>query len=149
MLSDLIRQELAKRGLKSCAASAHFLGMSVEFVRATLQKKHLPKDKSLIRIAERLGIDAVPLILAAHRQNLPLDTQSCILQPAEVASKNKRIWPLSREQCDYLANVISLQELQILRKYRQLLPEGKIQIEGYIHYMFVTKRVQQSASIER
>lgn len=146
-LSDLIRQELAKRGLKSCAASAHFLGVSVEFVRATLQKKHVPKDKSLISIAERLGIDATPLILAAHRQKLPLDAQSCILQPSEETSKNKRIWPLSREQCDYIASVITPQELQILRKYRQLLPEGKIQSEGYIHYMFATKHVQTPSSI--
>lgn len=145
-LSDLIRQELTKRGLVSYVESARFLGMSIEFVRMTLKKKHVPKDKNLIRIAERLGIDATPLILAAHQQKLPLETRSCLLEPSEATSKNRRIWPLSQEQCDYLAKVISPQEIQILRKYRQLLPEGKIQTEGYVHYMFATKRIQPPSS---
>jgi len=146
-LSGLIRQELNKRGLTSYRESARFLGMSIEFVRITLQKKHVPKDKNHIRIAERLGIDATPLILAAHQQNLPLDAQSCILQPAEVASKSKRIWPLSREQCDYLAKVMSPQKIQFIRKYRQLHPDEKSQTEGYVHYMFATKRVPPPSSI--
>jgi len=140
-LSDLLRQGLAKRGLVSTAESARFLGTSVELVRKTLRNIRVPKDKTLIRIAERLGIDAAPLILAAHQQKLPLAMRSSFLEPSEVTTKNKRIWPLSREQCDYLAKVINLQEIQILRKYRQLLPEGKSQTEGYIDYMFTIERI--------
>jgi len=66
-LSDLLRQELAKRGLTSYTKSARFLGVSVEFVRMTLQKQHVPKDKKLITIAERLGIDATPLAFDGAR----------------------------------------------------------------------------------
>jgi hypothetical protein len=145
-LSDLLRQELAKRGLTSNMKSARFLGVSTEFVRMTLHKNHVPKDTKLVTIAGRLGIDATPLILAAHQQMLPLETQSSILPRAEAASNDRRRWPLSREQCDYLAKVISPQEIQILRKYRQLLPEGKIQTQGYIHYIFATNRVPQPTS---
>lgn len=145
-LSDLIRQELAKRGLVSYADSARFLGMNLEFIRMILHKNHVPKDKNLIKIAKSLGIDATPLILAAHRQRLPLDTHSFILQPDEGTTKNKRIWPLSREQCDYLAKFMSPQEIQLLRKYRQLLPEEQRQTEGYVHYMFSTKRVPPQSS---
>ena len=83
-LSDLLRQGLAKRGLVSTAESARFLGTSIELVRKTLRNIRVPKDKTLIRIADRLGIDAAPLILAAHQQKLPLEVRSSLLEPSEV-----------------------------------------------------------------
>jgi transcriptional regulator with XRE-family HTH domain len=140
-LSDILGRELAKRHLTTLKEAARFLGMSTELIRTILNGSRVPKDKNLIKIAERLGINASALILAAHQQNIPSDMQSYLLKPAEASAKNKRIWPLSLEQCDYLAKVMSPEEIQLMRKYRQLTVDEKIQAQGYIHYMFSTKRV--------
>jgi transcriptional regulator with XRE-family HTH domain len=148
-LSDIIGRELAKRGLATLKDSARFLGMSTELVRTILNGSRVPKDKNLIKIAEKLGINTSALILAAHQQNIPHDMQAYLLKPAETAPKNKRIWPLSLEQCDYLAKIMSPEEIQLMRKYRQLTIEEKIQARGYIHYMFSTKRVPPPSSDEK
>jgi transcriptional regulator with XRE-family HTH domain len=140
-LSDILGRELAKRGLATLKDSARFLGMSTELVRTILNGSRVPKDKNLIKIAERLGINASALILTAHQQNIPLDMQVYLLKPAETVAKNKRVWPLSVEQCDYLAKIMSPEEIQLMRKYRQLSVEEKIQARGYIYYMFSTKRI--------
>jgi transcriptional regulator with XRE-family HTH domain len=65
-LFDILGREMATRNLRSVNAFARFLGMSKEHIRAIL-KGHVPKDKSLIKIAKKLGISATPLILAAHQ----------------------------------------------------------------------------------
>lgn len=140
-LSDIVGRELAKRGLTTLKDAARFLGMSTELIRTILNGSRVPKDKNLIKIAERLGIEASALILAAHHQNIPADMQAYLLKPSDVSAKNKRVWPLSLEQCDYLAKMITAEEIQLMRKYRQLTEEEKIQARGYIHYMFSTKRI--------
>lgn len=140
-LSDILGRELAKRGLTTLKDAARFLGMSTELIRTILNGSRVPKDKNLIKIAERLGIEASALILAAHQQNIPSDMQAYLLKPSDVSARNKRVWPLSLEQCDYLAKAMSPEEIQLMRKYRQLDDEQKIQARGYVHYMFSTKRV--------
>jgi hypothetical protein len=151
-LSRLLWREMKRREIRTIKDSAHFLGMSIELIRIILNKDYVPRDNSLIKIAKKLGIDATLLLLAAHEQRMPPNLRSFMLRPAAAATKNKRIWPLSLEQCTYLEKIMSPAEIQLVRKYRQLSPEENAQVLGYINYMFSTQRVappsdqQQSTS---
>jgi hypothetical protein len=61
-------------------------------------------------------------------------------KPAGGVWDEKRKWPLSQEQCDYLSKLMSEQEIQLVRKYRQLAEEQRTQTQGYIDYHFETAR---------
>jgi hypothetical protein len=109
----------------------------------------VPKDKSLIRIAKKLGISATPLILAAHQQKLPGNAASYVLKPGDPGVKDNRTWPFSQAQCGYLAQILSSGEIQLIRKHRQLSADGKICVQSYIEYMFSLHRVPPPSSPER
>jgi hypothetical protein len=47
---------------------------------------------------------------------------------------------LSSEQSDYLGKILNPVEFQLIRKYRQVTEEGKIQIIGYVDYTFASRR---------
>lgn len=138
-LADIVQEELKKRNVGSLKVASRLLGISPELVRVILTKGHVPKDKTLRVIAQKLGLDMSALVLTAHQQKLPGDIRGHFLTPVPVAGekwKTKRKYPLSQEQCDYLSHVMSGEEIQLVRKYRQLNEEGKIQSRGYIEYMF-------------
>ncbi len=140
-ISDVIKQELEKKGFKNLKDASKFLGISPELLRVTLNKKHIPKDKILILIANKLGLDQTVLILAAHQEKVPPEVKTFFLSPVPAkAWRVKRKFPLSEEQCEYLAKIMTAEEIQIVRKFRQVSDEGKTQIIGYIDYMFATKR---------
>jgi transcriptional regulator with XRE-family HTH domain len=143
-MAEIIKGELKKRGLRPLKAAAQTLGVSTELLRRIVNGIHVPKDRTLIKIARSLELDPAVLILAAHRQKLPRELSSFTLSPVAaetVAWERKRTWPLSQEQCEYLAKMMQPHEIQLIRKYRQLTPEEKIKALGYLDFMFETARV--------
>jgi hypothetical protein len=109
-----------------------------------LSKGHIPKDKTLIKIAAKLGLDQSLVIVAAHKEKLSKGFEHYFLRPLACSGfPKKRAWPLSQEQCVYLQKIMNQQEIQLVRKYRQITGEGKIQIRGYIDFIFMQHRKKQ------
>jgi hypothetical protein len=140
-ISDTIKQALAKKGFHNLKEAAKSLDISPELLRVTINKGHIPKDNTLSIIARKLGLDESALILAAHQEKVPDAVKGFFLSPTQAKErKEKRIFPFSQEQCDYLAKIMKPEEIQIIRQFRQVSEEGKSQIISYADYTFTTKR---------
>jgi hypothetical protein len=140
-IAEMINQSLEKKGFHNLKDAAKFLGISPELLRVTINRRHIPKDKTLIVIANKLGLDKSILIMTAHREKVPPEMQGLFLAPSQSKLKReKRIYPLSEEQCNYLAKLLSMDEIQLVRKIRQVSDEGKTQIAGYVDFMYATKK---------
>lgn len=140
-MSMMIRQALDKKGLTNLKDAAKALGISPELLRVTIKKGHIPKDKTISKIASRLELDKSTMILTAHQEKVPEEVKTFFLVPAQSKNREgKRVYPLSQEQCDYLEKIMSPQEIQLIRKLRQVSEEAKTQIIGYVDFMFATKR---------
>ena len=140
-MSEMIRQALEKKGLKNLKDASKALGISPEILRVTINKGHIPKDSTLSIIASKLDMDRSALILTAHQEKVPDEVKGFFLAPAPTKRRyGKRIFPLSQEQCDYLEKVINNEEIQLIRKLRQVSEEAKVQIIGYVDFMFQTKK---------
>jgi hypothetical protein len=140
-ISESIKLALDKKKFNNLKDAAKFLDISPELLRVILNKGHLPKDRTLSTIASRLGLDKSGLILAAHQEKVPDDVKGFFLSPSATHYKEgKRISPLSSEQSDYLSKILSPAEIQMIRKYRQVSEEGKIQIVGYVDFTFASRR---------
>lgn len=140
-VSDIIRQAMDKKGFKNLKEASKVLGISPELLRVTINKGHIPKDKTLMLIATKLGLDKSVLILAAHQQKVPAEVKGFFLSPAKPKFKTgKRKYPLSEEQIIYLEKILSMDEIQMLRKYRQVNDDARNQISGYLEYLFANKR---------
>lgn len=143
-MSDMIKEALEKKGFRNLKDASKILGISPELVRVIINKGHVPKDNTLRIIATKLGLDKSSLILAAHQEKVPLEVRGFFLAPTESKFREgKRIYPLSQEQCDYLEKILTTEEVQMIRKYRQVSEEGKTQIAGYVDFMFASKRAQR------
>jgi transcriptional regulator with XRE-family HTH domain len=139
--ADLIRNALDMKGIKNLKDAAKMLGISPELLRVVLNKGHVPKDKTLTLIANKLGIDKSLLVLAAHQEKVPNEVKGFFLTPSQAKlNRGKRKYPLSEEQTTYLEKVLSLDELMLLRKFRQVTDEGRMQISGYIDFMYASKK---------
>ncbi len=120
-MSDMIKDALERKGYRNLKDASKILGISPELVRVIINKGHVPKDKTLRIIATKLGLDKSSLILAAHQEKVPLEVRGFFLSPTESKFREgKRIYPLSQEQCDYLERVLTTEEVQMIRKYRQV-----------------------------
>jgi peptide deformylase len=140
-ISDMIRQALEKKGFKNLKDASKVLGISPELLRVTINKGHIPKDKTLIMIANKLGLDKSVLILAAHQEKVPSEVKGFFLSPSVTKyRRGKRKYPLSEEQINYLEKILSIEEIMMLRRYRQVSEEAKTQINGYVDFMFASKR---------
>ncbi len=140
-VSEMIRHALEQRGINCRKDAARLLGTSPELLRLILNAGHIPKDKTLIALADLLGLDRSALIMAAHREKVPTELQGLFLAPVTRGRwEKKRVWPLSAEQCEYLSKIMSAEEIQIVRKFRQLPSEGQAQVASYIDYQFEAKR---------
>ena len=140
-IADMIREALEKKNLRNLKKASQFLGISSELLRVTVNKGHIPKDKTLSIIANKLGLDKSALILGAHQEKVPAEVKGFFLSPSQPRFREgKRVSPLSQEQCDYLEKVISPEEIQAMRKLRQVSKEARIQIIGYIDYLFASKK---------
>jgi len=140
-ISEMIRQALEKKGFKNLKDASKVLGISPELLRVTINKGHIPKDKTLMMISNKLGLDKSVLILAAHQEKVPDEVKGFFLSPSLTKIKRgKRKFPLSEEQINYLEKILSIDELMMLRKFRQVSDEARLQISGYIDFMFASKR---------
>jgi hypothetical protein len=140
-ISEMIRQALEKKGFKNLKDASKVLGISPELLRVTINKGHIPKDKTLIVIANKLGLDKAVLILSAHQEKVPDEVKGFFLSPSQPKLKRgKRKYPLSEEQTNYLEKILSVDEIMILRKIRQVSDEARVQIAGYVDFMFASKK---------
>lgn len=140
-ISEMIRQALEKKNFRNLKDASQVLGISPELLRVTINKGHIPKDKTLIMIANKLNLDKSVLILAAHQEKVPAEVKGFFLSPSQQKfRRGKRKFPLSEEQINYLEKIMSSEEILMIRKYRQVSEEARIQIAGYVDYMFATKR---------
>jgi hypothetical protein len=140
-ISEMIKNALDKKGYKNLKDASKMLGISPELLRVTINKGHIPKDNTLTMIAKKLNLDMSILVLAAHQEKVPNEVKGFFLTPSEVKfNRGKRKYPLSEEQTNYLAQVLSVDEIMILRKFRQVTDEARLQIAGYIEFMYATKR---------
>jgi hypothetical protein len=137
----MIRQALEKKGFKNLKDASKVMGISPELLRVTINKGHIPKDKTLIMIANKLGLEKSVLILSAHQEKVPAEVKGFFLSPSTTKyRRGKRRYPLSEEQINYLEKILSIEEIMMLRKYRQVSEEAKTQINGYVDFMFASKR---------
>jgi hypothetical protein len=137
----MIRQALEKKGFKNLKDASKVLGISPELLRVTINKGHIPKDKTLMMIAGKLNLDRSVLILAAHQEKVPAEVKGFFLSPSQARfRRGKRKYPLSEEQINYLEKILSVDEIMLLRKFRQVSGEARTQIAGYIDFMFASKR---------
>ena len=140
-ISDIIRQALEKKGFKNLKDASKVLGISPELLRVTINKGHIPKDRTLMMIANKLGLDRSVLILSAHQEKVPAEVKGFFLSPSTTKyRRGKRKYPLSEEQINYLEKILSIDEIMMLRKYRQVSDDARTQINGYIDYMYSSKR---------
>ncbi len=140
-IADMIRQALAKKEFRNLKDASKALGISPELLRVTINKGHIPKDKTLIMIANKLGLDKSVLILSAHQEKVPSEVKGYFLSPSQTKfRRGKRKFPLSEEQCNYLERIMNSEEIQMLRKFRQVSDDAKTQIFGYVDYLFSSKR---------
>jgi hypothetical protein len=140
-ISDMIRQALEKKGFKNLKDASKVLGISPELLRVTINKGHIPKDNTLIMIAQKLGLDKSVMILSAHQEKVPDEVKGFFLSPSQAKyRRGKRKFPISEEQINYLEKVLSIDEIMMLRKFRQVSDEARIQISGYVDFMFASKR---------
>ncbi len=140
-LSEMIKNALDKKGYKNLKDASKALGISPELLRVTINKGHIPKDNTLTMIAKKLNLDMSVLVLAAHQQKVPNEVKGYFLTPSDAKfNRGKRKYPLSEEQTNYLAQVMSVDEILLLRKFRQVTDEARMQIVGYVDFMYSTKR---------
>ena len=142
--ADIIRKALEIKGLKNLKDAAKMLGISPELLRVVLNKGHIPKDKTLTLIANKLNIDKSLLVLAAHQEKVPNEVKGFFLTPSQSKlNRGKRKYPLSEEQTAYLEKMLSIDEIMLLRKFRQVTDEGRLQIAGYIDFMYASKKPER------
>jgi hypothetical protein len=140
-IAEMIRQALEKKGFKNLKDASKVLGISPELLRVTINKGHIPKDKTLMMIANKLGLDRAMLILSAHQEKVPAEVKGFFLSPSQAKfRRGKRKFPISEEQINYLEKILSMDEIMMLRKFRQVSDDARIQINGYVDYMFASKR---------
>jgi len=144
-IADVIKKALDKKGYKNLKDASKALGISPELLRVTLNKGHVPKDRTLTMIANKLNIDKSLLVLSAHQEKVPDEVKGYFLLPSQSkSSKSKRRFPLSEEQTSYLEKILSIDEIMMLRKFRQVTDEARLQISGYVDFMYATKRRDRS-----
>jgi hypothetical protein len=144
-IADVIKKALDKKGYKNLKDASKALGISPELLRVTLNKGHVPKDRTLTMIANKLNIDKSLLVLSAHQEKVPDEVKGFFLLPSQSkSSKSKRRFPLSEEQTSYLEKILTIDEIMMLRKFRQVTDEARLQISGYVDFMYATKRRDRS-----
>jgi len=142
-LSDMIRNAIDKKGYKNLKDASRALGLSPELLRVIINKGHIPKDSTLAQIAKKLGLEMHVLVLAAHQEKVPAEVKGFFLTPSPAGSgkQQKRKFPLSEEQTTYLGRILSVEEIMMLRKIRQVTDEARTQISGFVDFMYASKRV--------
>ena len=140
-MSEMIKDALDKKGYKNLKDASKMLDISPELLRVTINKGHIPKDNTLKIIAKKLNLDMSLLVLAAHQEKVPDEVRGYFLTPSDAKlNRGKRKSPLSEEQTTYLEKVLSVDDIMLLRKFRQVSDEGRVQISGFIDFMYAAKK---------
>ena len=140
-LAKMIKDALDKKGYKNLKDASKMLGISPELLRVTISKGHIPKDNTLAIIAKKLNLEMAILVLTAHQEKVPDEVKGYFLTPSKAKlDRGKRKYPLSEEQTSYLAQVLSVDELMLLRKFRQVNEEARLQIAGFIDFTYGSKK---------
>ena len=140
-VSEMIRIAVEKKGFQNMKQASKALGVSPELLRVIINKGHIPKDTTLRMIAKKLNIDMSVLVLAAHQERVPDDLQDFFLTPLQgKLNRGKRKYPLSEEQTNYLAEILSDDELVLLRKLRLVTDEARTQIAGYVDFAYGSRK---------
>jgi hypothetical protein len=140
-ISEMIKKALDKKGFKNLKDASKVLGISPELLRVTINKGHIPKDKTLTMIAKKLNLDRSTLVLSAHQEKVPDEVKGFFLIPSQAKfNRGKRKYPLSEEQTTYLEKVLNIDEIMMLRKFRQVNDEARLQIAGFVDFMYGSKR---------
>lgn len=74
-IAMLLKQRIEALGYSDLKECARDFGIPYELLRKVISNGHIPKDKTLLTYAEKLGLDATNLITAAYRQKAPSDMQ--------------------------------------------------------------------------
>ena len=137
----MIKDALDKKGFKNLRDASTALDISPELLRVIINKGHIPKDNTLTTIAKILKIEMSTLILAAHQEKVPAEVRGFFLVPSQARfNRGKRKYPLSEEQTTYLEKILTIDEIMMLRKLRQVTDEARIQIAGYVDFMYGSKK---------
>jgi hypothetical protein len=140
-ISEMIKKALDKKGFKNLKDASKVLGISPELLRVTINKGHIPKDNTLTMIAKKLNLDMSTLVLAAHQEKVPDEVKGFFLIPSQAKfNRGKRKHPLSEEQTTYLEKILNTDEIMMLRKFRQVTDEARMQIAGYVDFMYGSKK---------
>lgn len=70
-IASLLKQRIEALGYGDIKDCARAFDLPYELLRKVISNGHLPKDKTLLLYAERLGMDAEALIRTAYRQKAP------------------------------------------------------------------------------
>jgi hypothetical protein len=140
-IAEMIKKALDKKGLKNLKDASKVLGISPELLRVIINKGHIPKDNTLTMIAKKLNIEMAMLVLAAHQEKVPDEVKGFFLTPSQdKLNRGKRKYPFSEEQTTYLDKVLTVDEILMLRKIRQVTDEARMQIAGYVDFMYGSKK---------
>ena len=140
-ISEMIKKAVDKKGFKNLKDASKVLGISSELLRVTISKGHIPKDNTLTMIAKKLNLDMSMLVLAAHQEKVPDEVKGFFLTPSQAKfNRGKRKYPFNEEQATYLEKVLNVDEIMMLRKYRQVTDEARMQIAGFVDFMYGSQR---------
>jgi hypothetical protein len=140
-ISEMIKVAIAKKGFKNLKDASKALGISPELLRVTINKGHIPKDNTLMMIAKKLNMEMSTLVLAAHQEKVPDEVKGFFLTPSQAKlNRGKRKYPFSEEQTTYLDKILNVDEIMMLRKFRQVTDEARMQIAGYVDFMYGSKK---------
>jgi len=140
-IAEMIREALEKKGYKNLKEASKMLGISPELLRVTINKGHIPKDNTLAMIAKKLNLEMSLLVLGAHQEKVPNEVKGYFLTPSRTKlDRGKRKFPLSEEQTNYLGQILSTDEIMLLRKFRQVSEEARVQIAGFIDFTYGTNK---------
>jgi SOS-response transcriptional repressor LexA len=70
-LAELIKRRIRELGFEDIKECARAYDIPYELLRKVISDGHIPKDKTLLFYAEKLGMDAEELIRTAYRQKAP------------------------------------------------------------------------------
>jgi hypothetical protein len=101
-----------------------------DMIRQALEKKGFKNLKDASKV---LGISPELLRVTINKGHIPKDSQVKF-------RRGKRKYPLSEEQTNYLEKILSVDEIMLIRKFRQVTDEAMVQITGYVDFMFASKK---------
>ncbi len=74
-IATLLKERIAALGYSDLKECARDYDIPYELLRKVISNGHLPKDKTLLFYAEKLGLDSTDLLSAVYRQKAPSDMQ--------------------------------------------------------------------------